>query len=47
MQARILGSLKDDDAIAFKKSMQDECTMTAVAVCGSDVCLLVALETVG
>ena len=33
MQAKLLGSFNDNDAMAFRKSMQDECTMTAVAVC--------------
>ena len=32
LQARVLGSLDDKDALEFRKSMQDECTMTAVAV---------------
>lgn len=32
MQAQVLGGLKDEDAMAFRKSIQDECTMTAVAV---------------
>jgi hypothetical protein len=32
IQAQILGQLKDDDALAFKKSVYNECTMIAVAV---------------
>ena len=32
LQAKVLGSLDDKDALEFRKSMQDECTMTAVAV---------------
>jgi hypothetical protein len=32
IQAQILGQVKDDDALAFKKSVYDECTMIAVAV---------------
>jgi hypothetical protein len=32
IQARILGQVKDDDALAFKRSVYDECTMIAVAV---------------
>jgi hypothetical protein len=32
IQAQILGQLKDGDALAFKKSVYNECTMIAVAV---------------
>ena len=35
IQAQVLGSQKDEDAIAFRNVMQDECTMTEVAVCTS------------
>jgi hypothetical protein len=31
-EARVLETLNDDDAIAFKKSIQDECTTISVAV---------------
>jgi len=31
-QAQILGQVKDDDALEFKKSVYNECTMIAVAV---------------
>ena len=33
IEAQILGQLKEEDATAFKKSILDECTMIAVAVC--------------
>jgi hypothetical protein len=32
IQAQTLGRVNDDDALAFKKSVYDECTMIAVAV---------------
>jgi hypothetical protein len=32
MQAQILGELKDEDALAFKESVYNECTMIAVSV---------------
>ena len=32
IQAQILGRLEADDALAFKKSVYNECTMIAVAV---------------
>jgi hypothetical protein len=32
IQAQILGELNDDDALAFKTSVYNECTMIAVAV---------------
>jgi hypothetical protein len=32
IQAQILGQVKDDDALEFKKSVYNECTMIAVAV---------------
>jgi hypothetical protein len=32
MQAQILGQVKDDDALAFTKSVYNECTMIAIAV---------------
>ena len=32
IQAQVLGQLNDDDALAFKRSVHDECTMIAVAV---------------
>jgi hypothetical protein len=32
IQAQILGELDDDDALAFKTSVYNECTMIAVAV---------------
>lgn len=31
-EAHVLGSMLDDDANNFKKSVQDECTMISVAV---------------
>lgn len=34
MQAQVLRSLNDDDAMRFRTSMQDECNMIAVAVGG-------------
>lgn len=33
IEAQVLGQLKDEDAATFKKSILDECTMIAVAVC--------------
>jgi hypothetical protein len=33
IQAQVLGELSDDDALAFKSSIYNECTMIAVAVC--------------
>lgn len=32
LQAQIIGQLRDEDALAFKKMACDECTMIAVAV---------------
>jgi hypothetical protein len=32
MQAQVLGQLKEEDALGFKKSVYDECTMVSVAV---------------
>lgn len=32
IQAQVLGELSDDDALAFKSSVYNECTMIAVAV---------------
>lgn len=32
MEAQVLGELNDEDALAFKKCVQDECTMVSVAV---------------
>ena len=32
MQAQVLGSLNDDDALTFRQSIQNECNMEAVAV---------------
>jgi hypothetical protein len=32
IQAQILGQVKDEDALAFKTSVYNECTMIAVAV---------------
>ena len=34
-EAHILWSVSDEDALNFKKSVQDECTMIFVAVCSS------------
>jgi hypothetical protein len=31
-EAHVLGTVSDDDALNFKKSVQDECTMISVAV---------------
>jgi hypothetical protein len=31
-EAHVLGTMSDDDALNFKKSVQDECTMISVAV---------------
>ena len=32
IEAQILGQMIDEDALAFKKYIQDECTMVSVAV---------------
>lgn len=32
VEAQVLGRLGEDDALQFKKSVQDECTMVSVAV---------------
>jgi hypothetical protein len=32
MEAQVLGELNDEDALAFKKCVQDECIMVSVAV---------------
>ena len=32
IQAQILGEVKDEDALAFKKSVYNECTMISIAV---------------
>ena len=32
MEAQVLGELTDEDALAFKKCVQDECIMVSVAV---------------
>lgn len=33
VEAQVLGRQDEDDAMQFKKSVQDECTMVSVAVC--------------
>lgn len=33
IEAQVLGKLDDKEALEFKKSVQDECTMISVAVC--------------
>ena len=35
LEAHILGGLKDEDALAFKKSVQGQCNMISVAVSSS------------
>lgn len=44
MQAQVLASLDDDVAMRFRNSIQEECTMKAVAVLGSHVVLLLKLN---
>lgn len=41
VEAQVLGRLDEDDAMQFKKSVQDECTMVSVAV-STSLCDLVA-----
>lgn len=44
MQAQVLASLDDDVAMRFRNSIQEECTMKAVAVLGSHVRSVAEIE---